>query len=162
MANTEPLTPGAAKLVPVEGNRVVQVGTNDGLNFVIAVSIFVPLFTTPVKKFVAVALCQSRIAPAAELRTTLEIEPVLETFSKTPSTLPANFLPPSVSLLDPNSEVDPSAPRKITLNLLLIVPILISFSSLPALTKARDCPLSRDSKTDAPVLLTEIPSMSAD
>ena len=78
-----------------------------------------------------------------------------------PSTLPANFLPPSVSLLDPNSEVEPSAPRKIALNLLLIVPILISFSNFPALTKARDCPFSRDSNTDAPDELIEIPSTSA-
>ena len=111
MANTEPLDPAAAKLVPVDVKRVVQVGAKEELNLVIAVSILFPLFTNPVKKLAAVALCQSRVAPDAELRTTLEIAPLLETFNKIPSTLPANFFPPKVSLLEPKSEVVPSEAR---------------------------------------------------
>ena len=138
MENTEPLAPDAAKLTPVDGYRVVHVGVKVELNFVTAVSIFLPLLTTPVRKLDAVALCQSRIAPAAELRTTLEIEPALDTFNKIPSTFPANFLPPNVSLLEPNSEVDPSAARKMTLNLLLAVPNFTSLSRAPALSKASD------------------------
>ena len=161
MAKVEPLDPSVAKLEPVDGNLVVQVGTNEELNLVTAASILAPVLTTPVRNKVFVELCQSRTAPDAELRTTLAKEPVLETLSKIPSTLPVNFFPPRVSLLAPNTAVEPSTARSIVLKMLLLVPSFNSFPTIPALTETSDCPLSLESKIDTPEELAEMASAIA-
>jgi hypothetical protein len=83
----------AACCTPVDAIRVVQVGAKALENFVIALSLVVPDFTEPVRKSVLVALVQLRKAFGAELLTTEEIDPVLETLMSTPSSRPANFFP---------------------------------------------------------------------
>jgi hypothetical protein len=91
----------AAATLDCEGSRKVHTGVKLELNFVNALSDLLPVFTSPVRKYVDVELCQFRLARFAELRTTLVSEPVLLTFARIPSRMPTRALPPRVSVLDP-------------------------------------------------------------
>lgn len=97
-----------ANVVPVDRKRYVHIGTKAVENLVTALSIFLPVITSPANNSEVVALFQLRDAFGAELRTTESILPTLEILTITPSTFPANFLPPSVSELEPIAVIDPS------------------------------------------------------
>lgn len=119
----------------------------------------VPILTEPVSNKVLVALVQLRSALGAELRTTPEIAPALETFTKMPSSRPANFLPNKVSALDPNKLIDPSPDLTTEFNLVLAVPIFSSLVNIPLrLDEIRKGPVSREPIMETPVALTEIAS----
>ena len=107
---------------PVLETRKVQVGANFVLNFVIAVSVLLPTITGPLVRLTLSPETQLRAAPFAELRTKEEIAPVLETFSKRPSRIPATFFPARVSALDPKIVEDQSGFRATALNSLLLLP----------------------------------------
>ena len=148
-----------AKVAPVDAIRVVQVGANELVNLVIALSLVVPDLTEPVRNRVLVALVQLRKALGAELRTTEEIAPALETLISTPSSRPTNFLPESVSVLDPKRLIVPSPSLTTEFNLVLAVPILNSLLNSPLiLVEIRNGPDSREPIADIPVGLMEIAS----
>ena len=129
------------------------------MNLVIALSLVVPDLTEPVRNKVLVALVQLRCALGAELRTTEEIAPALETLIKTPSSRPTNFLPAKVSVLDPNRLTVPSPGLTTEFNLVLAVPIFNSFPNSPLiLAEIRNGPDSREPIRDIPVALIDIAS----
>ena len=90
-----------------------------------AVSVVFPTLTKPLRSKLESALNQERSPLMAELRTTAEIAPELETLTSTPSRIPASFFPPRVSVLEPNSDEPPSLFRTTALIVVLDVPILI-------------------------------------
>ena len=93
----------------------------------------------------------------AELRTTEEIAPALETLTSTPSRIPANFFPPKVSVLAPNSDEPPSLFRTTALIVVLDVPILTCCENAPAaLMFCRNVRSESTPTIDNPVLFTEI------
>ena len=110
-----------ARDCPVDGKRIVQVGENAEVNFVIALSVTFPTFTDPLNSKLESALNHARSPLAAELRTTEETAPDLETFMRNPSRIPANFFPPKVSVLDPKSDELPSLLR--TTALMVVFPL---------------------------------------
>lgn len=118
--------------VPSDGARNVHVGANAEVNFVNAVSMTFPVFTYPVRARELSAAIHERSALGAELRTTDATAPVFETFIRTPSRRPANFLPPRVSELDPKTETEPSPSRTIALRVVFAVPIKVGFPKIPS------------------------------
>ena len=96
-----------------------------------AVSITFPVFTKPVSASVESAASHDLSAFGAELRTTVASAPVFETLIRTPSRTPANFFPPRVSELVPNTERVPSAWRTIALSAVFVVPIDIALPKTP-------------------------------
>jgi len=127
------VVPAAVNTVelPVDGIRIVQVGTKEELNLVKALSITFPDFTYPVKVNVESAASHDRCALIAELRTTLVIAPALLTFTKIPSLAPATFFPPKVSELSPKRFTEPSGLRTTAFSALLLVPIKRGFANTP-------------------------------
>ncbi|CAB4842494.1 unannotated protein [freshwater metagenome] len=97
--------------IPFEGIRIVQLGTKADVNFVNALSFFFPVLIDPVSTSDGSDEFQDLTAFDAELRTTDVMAPALFIFSKTPSRIPAFFLPPSVSELLPKTLALPSLLR---------------------------------------------------
>ena len=146
---------------PVDAKRYVQLGEKVDENFVTADSIFLPTTTSPPNSKVDEALFQIRFPFDIELRTTFEIFKLLETLIKTPSVVPATFLPAKVSLLDPTTVKLPSPCRTTASEVVDIAPIcktLLKMPALSVLTKKPALPFSLPMipTTEAPFRSTAI------
>ena len=126
-----------------------------------ALSFFPPAFTSPTRKYVAVALCQVRVARLAELRTTLVNAPLLFTFARIPSRTPTSFLPLRLSLLDPYICALPSGFRIIDVSALFAVPIVLAVENFPlSVAEIRTVPAPRSPRIEIPLVECEIAVIS--
>lgn len=117
---------------PVDSNLWLQTGEYVFENFVIALSVFLPVTTSPPSKSEVDALNQLRFDFGAELRITDAIKPVFVIVISTPSIDPTNFFPFRVSPLAPATVNEPSACRITVSKVVDVTPTMVDVPKFPA------------------------------